>query len=132
MPYLLDTNIVIHMVEGQRAVIERVLALGERPTISAVTIVELEGGISGLKRTPSLRARVEAMVATLDVAAFTHVAGTIYGEIIAHAGFSRPRLIDRMIAAQAIVLDATLITMNGDDFQYIPALKTEVWRLPFA
>ena len=35
-----------------------------------------------------------------------------------------------MIAAQAIAIGATLITMNGSDFQDIPGLTLEIWPSP--
>jgi predicted nucleic acid-binding protein len=35
-----------------------------------------------------------------------------------------------MIAAQAIMHDAPLITLNGDDFRGIPNLKLVEWRRP--
>lgn len=41
--------------------------------------------------------------------------------------FSRRRIIDRMIAAQALLHDATLVTMNGEDFKDIPGLKLLIW-----
>jgi predicted nucleic acid-binding protein len=42
----------------------------------------------------------------------------------------RSRILDRMIAAQAISTGITLITMNGDDFRDIPGLNLEVWPSP--
>jgi predicted nucleic acid-binding protein len=32
-----------------------------------------------------------------------------------------------MIAAQALVHRATLVTLNGDDFRDIPELQVEAW-----
>jgi len=47
--------------------------------------------------------------------------------IISTIGFSRSRINDRMIAAKALIANATLPTMNGDDFRDIPGLKLDVW-----
>ena len=41
----------------------------------------------------------------------------------ASAGYSRRKLLDRMIAAQALVHRATLVTFNPDDFSDIPGLS---------
>ena len=42
-------------------------------------------------------------------------------------GYSRRKLLDRMIAAQALIHRATLVTRNPDDFRDIPGLRLEVW-----
>jgi predicted nucleic acid-binding protein len=42
--------------------------------------------------------------------------------IVAAAGYSRRKLLDRMIAAQALVHKATLVTMNAGDFSDLPGL----------
>ena len=42
-------------------------------------------------------------------------------------GYSRRKLLDRMIAAQAIVHRATVVTMNPDDFADIPGLDVLAW-----
>ena len=52
-----------------------------------------------------------------------------YGRIVERCGFSRPRIIYRMIAATAIVADATLITINAADFREIDGLRLEDWSL---
>jgi tRNA(fMet)-specific endonuclease VapC len=52
---------------------------------------------------------------------------TNVGGMVASAGYSRRKLIDRMIAAQALVHRATLITFNPDDFSGIPGLSSLVW-----
>jgi predicted nucleic acid-binding protein len=42
---------------------------------------------------------------------------------VAHAGYSRRKLLDRMIAAQALVHHAVLLTRNVADFSDIPELR---------
>ena len=55
-----------------------------------------------------------------------------YRTIIAVTGFSRRRILDRLIAATALTHDLTLITINGPDFRDIPGLKLEIWPAPAA
>lgn len=50
-----------------------------------------------------------------------------YGTIVTQNGFSRSRIIDRMIAATALVHGLTLITTNGPDFSKIDGLNLLVW-----
>jgi tRNA(fMet)-specific endonuclease VapC len=63
----------------------------------------------------------------MEVIDFTTSMAATYGKIVAKSGFSRRKIIDRMIAATAIVSGLTLITTNGGDFADIDGLKLEVW-----
>ena len=56
-------------------------------------------------------------------AEFGKAEAVAYGQIVAQIGYSRRKVIDRMIAAQAIVIGATLVTLNPDDFSDIPDLN---------
>ena len=67
------------------------------------------------------------MYEQLDVISFTGREAGIYRRILEQLRFSRSRIIDRMIAAQAIVAGATLATLNPRDFRNIPGLTIEDW-----
>jgi len=67
------------------------------------------------------------MLATLLVLDFDDGAANAYRRIIEAVGFSRRKLLDRMIAAQALAKDIPLITCNGDDFRDIPRLTLIEW-----
>jgi predicted nucleic acid-binding protein len=126
--HLLDTNVVIHLRDGDREVERRVAALEDSLAISVITRVELEGGASGADADSlARRARLDTMLTSLTALPFDDACADRYRAIIKAAGFSRRRIIDRMIAAQALQLDATLVTVNGDDFRDVPGLKLLVW-----
>ncbi|MEA3035745.1 MAG: tRNA(fMet)-specific endonuclease VapC [Sphingomonadales bacterium] len=76
------------------------------------------------------RSRVQAMVEEMDVLPFDGICVSAYGTILESAGFSRRKIIDRMIAATALVHQLTLITLNGADFADVPGLDLEVWPAP--
>ena len=76
---------------------------------------------------PIRRARLDALLSAIPTLAFDDSAADAYGTIVAHAGYSRRKLLDRMIAAQAIVHRATLVTMNPDDFADIAGLVLLAW-----
>ena len=46
---------------------------------------------------------------------------------MASAGYSRRKLLDRMIAAQALVHRAALATRNASDYADIPSLSLLRW-----
>jgi len=103
--------------------------LGERPFISVATRVELEGGVyAHPEDADHRREAVDTLLEILPVIEFNAKMASAYGGIVARAGFSRRKIIDRMIAATALVHDLTLITTNPGDFADIDGLKLEVWN----
>jgi tRNA(fMet)-specific endonuclease VapC len=67
------------------------------------------------------------MLEAIPTIAVYDEAAEAYGAIVAHAGYSRRKLLDRMIAAQAIVHRAALVTMNAAAFADIPELALVKW-----
>lgn len=128
MAYVLDTNVAIHLRDGDVAVTARVAALDGAVLLSVVTRVELEGGVY---RDPAYaavrRARLDTLLQAIPTLVFDEAAADAYGAIVAHAGYSRRKLLDRMIAAQALVHRATLVTMNSNDFADVAGLRLLAW-----
>lgn len=125
---LLDTNVAIHVRDGDPAVTSRVARLGEDVVISVLTRIELEArGIVDVEQAALHRARLRAFLAGFPVLPFDSEAADGYRAIIEAVGFSRRKIIDRMIAAQAIAHGATLVTLNMADFADIPGLRLESW-----
>ena len=129
MPFLLDTNVAIHLRDRVDWVMDRVEALGNEILISVVTRVELEGGVHAQPLHSAVRReRLDAMLASLPTAPFDDAAADAYRSIVEAPGFSRRKVLDRMIAAQALVLRATLVTLNGEDFRDVPGLALLAWQ----
>lgn len=129
MAYLLDTNVAIYLREGFPNIVRRVEGLDRKPFLSVVTRVELEGGVyANTDEQANRRIAVDAMLQLLPALDFDFEMSEVYGQIVARSGFSRRKIIDRMIAATAMVADLTLITTNGDDFVDIDGLKLEIWE----
>lgn len=128
MAYLLDTDVAIHLRDGNPDITDKVGALDDAVLMSIVTRVELEGGVW---RDPAhsqiRRARLDAILAAVPALAFDDAAAEAYGVIVASAGYSRRKLLDRMIAAQALVHRASLVTMNAGDYANIPDLALVAW-----
>ena len=128
MAWLLDTNVAIHLRDGDVAVTDRISALDGAVLMSIVTRVELEGGVyRDATHAAARRARLDVMLSAIPTLAFDDLAADAYGGIVAHAGYSRRKLLDRMIAAQALVHRATLVTLNASDFHDIPSLQLLAW-----
>lgn len=128
MSWLIDTNVAIHFRDGDPAVLKRIAALEGPILLSIVSRIELEGGVY---QTPAdsevRRSRLDRMLATLPVLDFDEDAAMAYRRIIEAAGFSRRKLLDRMIAAHALARNIPLVTSNGDDFRDIPGLTLVEW-----
>ena len=128
MAYVLDTNVAIHLRDGDTTITDKIAALDDAILLSVISRVELEGGVyRDPVDAPVRRARLDALLSAIPTLAFDDAAAQAYGAIVAHAGYSRRKLLDRMIAAQALVHRATLVTMNPDDFADIVGLELRVW-----
>ncbi len=131
MAALIDTNIAILLRDREPSTIARIGALAGEALISVVTQVELEGGVYAKpKLTAARRASLDVLMQTLIVLPFGDEALLAYRGIVAERGFVRQRLLDRMIAATALVYGVTLITCNGNDFRNVSGLKLEIWPNP--
>ena len=128
LAYLLDTSVAILLRDDDPAAKMALGALDAMPMLSAVTVVELEGGVHVRpEMMAQRRLRLDALLAELNVLEFNDHMATVYGLIVAQCGFSRRKIIDRMIAATALVYELTLITTNAADFADIDDLKLEIW-----
>jgi predicted nucleic acid-binding protein len=122
--FVLDTSVAIPLRDGDLDVITKVEALGGPFALSIISRVELEGGLYSQPRKAAVRReRLAQLLTRIPTLAFDDVAAQAYGKILASAGYSRRKVIDRMIAAQAIVHRATLVTLNAADFSDVPNLQ---------
>lgn len=128
MSYLLDTNVAIHLRDGDPAVAERVARLNGAVLLSVVTRVELEGGVLRDADDAAIRrVRLDVLLRAIPTIAFDEAAANAYRGIVERAGYSRRKLLHRMIAAQALVHRLTVVTMNADDFADVPGLEVLAW-----
>ena len=113
------------------------MLIDDRPWRSRCVLVE-QGEVGGdaLYRAMALLDRFPRTVEIQETksrqpritcADFDDVAANMYAAIGQHAGYSRRKLLDRMIAAQAMVHRATLVTMNAEDFSGVIGLSVLAW-----
>jgi len=128
VPFLIDTNIAIHIRDGNDAVIRRFLSHKGSVLLSALSLAELQSGLfQKTDLTPLRQMRLEEMLRGMPVIAFDETAALAYGRIVAQLGWARARDFDRLIAAHAIATASILVTNNIADFRDIPGLQLEDW-----
>ncbi|MDD5389128.1 MAG: type II toxin-antitoxin system VapC family toxin [Gallionellaceae bacterium] len=136
MRYLLDTNICIHLMEVHPPhLIERFrqTPLGDL-AISIVTYAELRHGIERYSTHDPDRLAAEQslrrLLTQVPALPFDLGAAERYGVLAAAVRDRRRDALDRLIAAHAVSLNATLITNNEADFKVYPGLQVENWVIP--
>lgn len=121
--YLLDTNICIYLALGQPPqVIRRLNACySSEVAISSITLAELEHGALKYQR----MAQLEIILQRLQVLSFDAQAAKAFAQIAMHSTRQRNDM-DKLIAAHALSIDATLVTSNEADFAGYP-VRVENW-----
>jgi tRNA(fMet)-specific endonuclease VapC len=124
---MLDTSVAVAFRDGDEKVLVRVESW-PAVLLPVVTRVELEGGLFRDPKQAALRrTRLDMMYEAFETAEFDDECADAYRQIVAATGYSRRKILDRMIAAQALVLGATLATKNPQDFADVPGLTVEGW-----
>lgn len=120
--YLLDANILIGWLNGQRPAIELLQSLATSAAVLAVNAISTAETYSGLRERDA--ARAEQLFKAFDFWVIEFYVAKLAGELrykYARQGTTLA-VTDTLLAAQAIARDATLITDNSRDFP-MPELK---------
>jgi len=127
--YLLDTNIVSHLVRGQPFVVRRALTIPMAAVcISSITEGEMLYGLAKRPEAAKLRRIVEEILQRVEVLPWDREAAQHYGVLRAKLERSGTILapLDLLIAAQAIRSGMVLVT-NDRAFAQVNELKIEDW-----
>jgi tRNA(fMet)-specific endonuclease VapC len=129
--YLLDTNICIYIINNNpRTVVEKIKQLKpSQVKLSAISIGELEYGVSKSRNRERNRNALVGFVSGFDILPFDDNDAEVFGIIRAELE-KRGQVIgsyDMQIAAQAISNDLILVTNNTREFERIKKLKLENW-----
>lgn len=135
MIYLLDTNVILHVVnssQGHERIREQ-LKLLSRPEIGLSAITAMELWHKALNKKVSLRATTEtlAMLNAYRILPFKGDAARIGGQLLLTAREKGKPIgwPDTMLAAHALALGATVATDNTKDFM-ASGCKLVNWRKP--
>jgi tRNA(fMet)-specific endonuclease VapC len=130
MRYLLDTNICIDVMQRRPAsVAARFESLSRGDVgMSIITYAEIRAGI---EKRPDSRTHndmiLDLFVQRVPYLPFDKAAAHAYGVLRAAVPDRRRNAMDRLIAAHALGIGATLVTNNENDFKDYPGLVIENW-----
>ncbi|MFA9201044.1 MAG: type II toxin-antitoxin system VapC family toxin [Cypionkella sp.] len=123
--YLIDSDCAVYAMSGAFASLGTRLAecADDEVAISAISFGEIALG-SELGKPPPVDVLAE-FVRRIPILPFDEAAARAYATL----PFKRARF-DRLLAAHALSIGATVITNNEIDFADVPGLRAENWTLP--
>ena len=127
--YMLDTNMVSHLIKQHPAVVRRVVAASMASLcISAITAGELAFGLE--KRPDAIRLHrvVSEFLRRVDVLAWDYEVARRYGSVraVMQLGGKTLAPLDLLIAVHALNVGAVLVT-NDRAFRQVANLDVEDW-----
>lgn len=128
--YLLDTNILIAALKGRPEVQRRLETVPlSAMRLSVIVLGELEFGAEKSRHGERNRARLATLVERLPLVGIDHETTRQYAQV--RSALERQGkpigANDTWIAAQALAIDATLVTDNEREFARVPGLALENW-----
>ncbi|WP_252179543.1 PIN domain-containing protein [Endozoicomonas sp. 4G] len=136
MKYLLDTNVLIHILRGhdKGSIKEHFKSNNGRMFISAVTVDELMFGIccAPKRLREKKQEELNTLLSVIPILDFNEDAAE-HSSQIRYFLKSTGQLIgsyDNMIAGHARSLELTVITNNTKEFCRVPGLEVEDWSQP--
>lgn len=129
--YMLDTNVVSHIMQGRDAAL--LLRLSQVPVgqvvISSVTLAELEYGLHRKGQPARLKSAMAQVLLRMDVLPWDEAVARCYGAFCSTLEARGINLsdLDMMIAAHAAAVDATLVSRDKAFAQVPELLRLEVW-----
>jgi tRNA(fMet)-specific endonuclease VapC len=128
---LLDTDVVISLLRGNRAIADRVGAASGGASISFMTVGELFYGAEKSAKPWENRGLVERFLLTVPVIESGRASMRLFGALKAGLEARGERLADADILVASIALSRDLILATGNlkHFSRIDGLKAENWIL---
>ncbi len=134
MIYLLDTNAAIALINGKPAALrtrlQRVVAKDTPVAISSIVLYELWYGVARSERQRENAERLRVFLSgAIGVAPFDEEDAARAGELRATLESAGTPIgpYDLLIAAQALRMNATLVTANVSEFARVRGLDWQDW-----
>jgi tRNA(fMet)-specific endonuclease VapC len=128
--YALDTNSVSYFLKGRGRVAERLLAQPPANVgLPSVVLYELEYGAARSQAPAGLKARLDALLRSLEVLPFAEGEARAAARIRADLERAGKPIgpLDLLIAATALEQRAVLVTHNTKEFRRVKGLRVEDW-----
>lgn len=131
MKFMLDTNICIFIIKQKPPqVLQRFKNYQvEDVGISAITLAELQFGVVKSQHREKNQQALNEFILPLAILEFNGDAAFVYGDIRAELTSTGQIIgsLDMLIAAQALSVNATLVTNNVREFARVRGLSVENW-----
>ena len=126
---LLDTNVVVAFLNGDKSVLRRMRAEIDEVGLSTLVVAELDYGAKVSQRSEENLEKLYRLVDIVQLIPFDVECAKIFGTIKSKLrSIGKPTgEVDALIAATAMAHRATLVTANKKHFENIEGLKLEVW-----
>ena len=130
--YLLDTNVVSHVMQGRDDdLLTRLTRLPVGQVVmSSITLAELEYGLHRKGQPVRLRNALTQVLLRMDVLPWDELVAIRYGELCSTLEAQGINLsdFDMMIAAHAVAVNATLVSRDKAFAQVsLTRLRLEIW-----
>lgn len=128
---LLDTNVVVAFLNGDRSVLRRMRAEIGEIALSTLAVAELDYGAKVSQKSEENLEKLYRLVDIVQVIPFDVECARRFGTIKSKLrSLGKPTgEVDALIAAIAMAHEAILITANKKHFENIQGLKVEMWPI---
>ncbi|MCK9418669.1 MAG: type II toxin-antitoxin system VapC family toxin [Nitrospirae bacterium] len=128
---LLDTNIVIAFLNGNKSVAERIADNIDKIALSVLVVAELNYGAKASQNASRNLDKLTRLLDVVQIIPFDLECAEAFGSIKSRLrSIGKPTgEVDALIAATAIAHKAVLVTGNKRHFEHIEGLRIETWPL---
>lgn len=133
MKYMLDTNVLIHLIRNNQDKVRERLSQENISDVcmSSITYAELEYGVSKSQARERNEIALQTVISGINVLPFGEKAGKEYGDI--RAALEKQGFVigpnDLLIAAHAKSEELKLVTHNTKEFNRVKGLSIEDWAI---
>ena len=123
--YLLDASVSFALLGGEQMVLEKLAQLEtQHVVLSAIAWSE---ALAAAGQDQRLRENIDLCRQNLDILPFHRASAEAYGVLLQAVAPKRRRILDRMVAAQALEGGLTLVTLTPEIFEDIQGLTVMSW-----
>jgi tRNA(fMet)-specific endonuclease VapC len=122
--FLIDSDCAVYAMAARYPALGERLSQCEPGEVGISTVSFAEVALGSHKGKPPPLSLLDAFIAAIPLLPFDEAAARAYAKL----PFKRARF-DRLLAAHALSVGATVVTNNEGDFADVPGLKVENWTL---